>query len=292
VVAQHNDDTYRGEGDVTVHFPAEGFYPIEIDNSENALGSLFVTLESPAYTPVPNGPSPTPTVAPTVVCSSTSQWCTDLSPNVGIGSNELKGVVATSNSDAWAVGGYDITDQGGQPLVEHWDGNVWAAASPSSIPTVGILNGVAALNSSDVWAVSDSDVIHWDGANWSTSPAPNGAKAVSAYAATTPTAYDVWAVGTTNVEHFNGTSWSVSTPVPSGGVLNGVAAIDHSNVWAVGNVGANPLALHYTGSWTTVAIPTPISAVSVSLSSVDSYSTKSVSIAGTYYSNRNGHTLI
>lgn len=57
VVAQHNDDTYGGEGDVTVHFPEEGFYPIEIDNAENGLGLLDITLEVPAYTPVPKAPA-------------------------------------------------------------------------------------------------------------------------------------------------------------------------------------------------------------------------------------------
>jgi hypothetical protein len=266
------------------------------------------TAGQPTSTPIPTATptststsTPTPTVAPTVTCSATSQWCTDLSPNVGTGANELRGVVATRNDDVWAVGGYDITDQGGQPLVEHWNGGVWTTPTPSSIPTVGILNGVAAFTNSDVWAVSDSAVIHWNGTSWVTSPAPNGARAVSVYTTgtptppstmtPTPTPYDVWAVGATNIEHFDGTSWSVSTPVPNGDVLNGVVAINHNNMWAVGNAGSNPLVIHYTGSWTTVAIPTPTSAVSVNLNSVDAYNVKSVWIAGTYYANGHDNTL-
>lgn len=232
--------------------------------------------------------APTPT--PTVTCASSSEWCTDLSPNVGTGSNELRGVVATNNNDVWAVGGSSITPQGGQPLIEHWTNGVWATVSP--VPTIGVLNGVASLSGSDAWAVSDSGVIHWNGTSWSTSPAPNGAKAISAYSGGAPTAYDVWAVGTTNVEHYDGTSWSVSTPVPSGGALNGVVAINHSDVWTVGSVGTNPLAMHYTGNWATVSIPTPTSATAVTLYSVDAYSSKSVWIAGTYYADGYYQTLI
>ncbi len=248
-----------------------------------------VTAGQPTATPTPIA-TPTTTPVPTITCVAGSAWCTQLGVNVGTGSNELRGIVATSNDDVWAVGGYDITVQGGQPLVERWNGTMWSTSSP--VPTIGILNGVAALASNDVWAVSDNGVIHWKGTSWATSPAPNGAKAVAVYATVSPAAYDVWAVGATNVEHYDGVSWSISTPVPSGGVLNGVAAIDHNNVWAVGNMGTNPLAMHYTGSWTTVAIPTPTAASVVTLNSVDAYSSDSVWVVGSYYANDYYHTLV
>jgi hypothetical protein len=74
VVAQVNDGTpVSAGGPVTVHFPSAGFYPIEMDNAENADGLLYITLDSPQDTPVPKAPpyqwgctiSLTPSPAPT-----------------------------------------------------------------------------------------------------------------------------------------------------------------------------------------------------------------------------------
>lgn len=279
----------------TVHFPAAGYYPIEFDYTECQVGELEAVLGSTAANPIPNGPSPTLTPIPTVTCATGSSWCTSLSPNL-TGANVLNAAFAAADTDAWAVGGYGVTDQGGSSLTEHWNGSAWATVTS---PNVGTLNGVAGTGSNDAWAVGDNGVIRWNGTNWVTSPASNGGKAISVFTTTTPVpVYDVWAAGmpssgTSNIEHYDGALWTASTPVPSGGVLNGIHAITHNDVWAVGKIGSNPLAMHYTGgSWAVVSILIPQSALSVSLASVDAYSSTSVWIAGTYYADGYNHTLI
>ena len=67
---------------------------------------------------------------------------------------EWRGGVAQNN--VWAVGGRDMTPvpASGQSLIEHWNGTAWSVAP--AVPTVGILNGVAARSSTDVWAVGDA----------------------------------------------------------------------------------------------------------------------------------------
>jgi hypothetical protein len=85
-------------------------------------------------------------------------------------------------------------------------------------------------------------------------------------------ANDIWSVGdvlsssgsstTTLAEHFNGTSWSVvPTPsLPTGGFLEGVAAVAGNDVWAVGGAGSLPpfqtLFEHWDGkSWSVISSP-------------------------------------
>ncbi len=129
-------------------------------------------------------------------------------------------------------------------------------------PNVGTLyndlNGVAAISSSDVWAVGNyftdynsptrTLTEHWNGSVWSLVQSPNvgnGIDTLSGIAAVS--ASDIWAVGyysigsyqgnPTLVEHWNGSSWSV-VPSPSMNryynYLNGVAVVSANDVWAVG----------------------------------------------------------
>src|SRR6266700_1152412 len=107
------------------------------------------------------------------------------------------------------------------------------------------LNSVAALSSTDQWAVGSwlhfpdayvfhTLVEHWDGSSvgWTIVPSPNSS-ALNSYfngiAADAPD--DVWAVGGTDqsgppyrslVEHWDGTSWSIVSPASFPGVLYGV----------------------------------------------------------------------
>src|SRR5207253_249308 len=132
-------------------------------------------------------------------------------------------------------------------------------------PNVGAiwnqLNAVAAVSSSDVWAVGyyintgilyQTLIGHWDGAAWSAVPSPNlgtDNNALSGVAAVS--SIDVWAVGSyfvsgvgqTLVEHWNGSAWSV-VPSPNVGTnhnyLFAVTATSSSDAWGVG--------YYYTGS--------------------------------------------
>ena len=192
----------------------------------------------------------------------------------------LNGVAAVSANDAWAVGTrcYQL-----KTLIERWNGTAWNIVSSPSFNTggdgiVNVLSGVAAISSSNVWAVGTHTaangayltlIEHWNGTSWSvvSSPSPSAANndltAVSGSSAS-----DVWAVGWTLdgsvlIEHYDGSSWSVvSNPaVPSGSVLYGVKAISSTNAWAVGYqpgpTGALlTLVLHWDGTaWSVVPSP-------------------------------------
>src|SRR4030088_3477155 len=70
-------------------------------------------------------------------------------------SSFLVSAAAISSTDAWAVGTGLNPDQGNtnQTLAEHWDGQRWRVVPGADIFPVKVLNGVAAISTSDVWAV-------------------------------------------------------------------------------------------------------------------------------------------
>jgi hypothetical protein len=104
---------------------------------------------------------------------------------------------------------------------------------------------VTEISPSDVWVagntgfLSDPDIIgHWDGSNLTMTGIPGGAQ-LNGIAAVN--ADDVWAVGyvgcSTLVEHWDGTSWAQVTspnPSPRGNQLFGISAAPDGSIWAVG----------------------------------------------------------
>jgi hypothetical protein len=185
-------------------------------------------------------------------------------------STGLKGVVALSASNAWAVGRWG----GPYPLIEHWNGTRWTKQCCASTDGGGSLNAVAATNGTHMWAVGQKydgawhvAVRTWNGTRWSSQPTPDprhgdlvGVTAVSAT--------NVWAVGNyvnsnklfrTLVLHYDGTSWQkVASPNVGTGknVLSAVHAVSADNVWAVGHAGTKPLIEHYDGTtWTVATLP-------------------------------------
>jgi hypothetical protein len=242
----------------------------------------------PTQTPIPiytatQTPAPfsTPTSGPTTTVDGT--WKIVSSPNVGSGTygNQLNAVAVVSANDVWAVG-FSPHPSGTplyirQTLIEHWNGSNWSVvASPNpKEKTYVVLNGVAAVSASDVWAVGHSGdpssipqtlTMHWNGTSWSLIPSPspgtyngNVLTAVDAISAN-----DVWAVGwyqsgQTGQEggaltmHWDGTSWTV-VPNPSRSTLYGVTAISSNDVWAVGEQSI----LHWNGTnWSAVSFPPP-----------------------------------
>jgi hypothetical protein len=184
--------------------------------------------------------------------------------------NYLLGIAAISPTDIWAVGwGYSIGD-GTSPLVEHWDGALWAVV-PTPILPEAKLYAAAAVNSADVWAVGQYGpfdatqpfAMHWDGNSWTIVPTPsatdgrlNGVAAISTN--------DVWAVGVGGAlpmaMHWEGTSWTLTYPTSSLGYLTGIDALSSQDVWAVGyqenGFDNDPISLHWDGTdWTPVAVP-------------------------------------
>lgn len=118
---------------------------------------------------------------------------------------ELRGVVALSPTDAWAVGDYTASNHTIRTLIMHWNGAAWqVVASPD---TWGSLASVAAAGPHDVRAVGhiaigDGNNQHalieqWDGASWRTlrGPEPGTVNLSNLASITTDGAGNYWAVG-------------------------------------------------------------------------------------------------
>lgn len=195
------------------------------------------------------------TVRPAISCKRTGTVVT--SPDVGANTNVLEGAAGISLTDAWTVGSYIDTSSGvaeSHTLTEHWDGNKWSVVSS---PIVGTFNdtlyGVAAVSSTDVWAVGDSDfgshiqplILHWNGSGWSVVPSPTTSLIINILArVAVVSASDIWAIGyafgpgndQALIEHWDGSVWSLVSGANVGTThdLQGVTAVSSNNVWAVG----------------------------------------------------------
>jgi Protein kinase domain len=178
----------------------------------------------------------------------------------------LSGVVATSASNAWAVG----TDGSGKTLIEHWNGTGWKREpSPSPGPNGAYdrLVAVAATSARNAWAVGTAEstggirtlLMHWNGTTWTMAQSPDTSASLTGVTAIS--ADDAWAVGSdgkTLILHWNGTAWRQASSPSVTGALEAVAATSTSNAWAVGFAGSSggagiegnnsPLILHWNGA--------------------------------------------
>ncbi len=208
-----------------------------------------------------------------------SSWSISSSPNTGHGSR-LRGVVASSATNAWAVGTYLDSSDVSQALIEQWNGTSWNIVANPAPSWSSELYGVTAFSANNVWAVGDYTsgsgiyqtlVEHWDGTSWSVVPSPNPSadgdslRSVARVKGTN----QVWAVGVeytrgtqqTLIERWAGTSWKViASPNPGSEYyeLWGVSAISASDIWAVGNYDSTngQLIEHWNGtSWSVVSSP-------------------------------------
>jgi hypothetical protein len=214
------------------------------------------------------------------------------SPNAAAGPeavNELKGVVAISPDDVWAVGDYATGEPVGptivpRALIEHWDGTRWSIVpAPNPNPSETVLNAVAAAAPDDVWAVGHGTsgpvatalIEHWDGTRWSIVPSPDltsDGSGAELSAVTVVSASDVWVVGSQPsgalVEHWDGTSWTVAdVPQPHDeAFLMDADASAPDDVWAVGWTTTStmetpptpPVVEHFDGTgWELMELPNP-----------------------------------
>src|SRR5207248_3331405 len=86
-----------------------------------------------------------------------------------------------SPTDIWSVGAYHpSTSTTYQTLKLHWNGVAWSVVSGPG-PDYGLLTGVSARATDDVWAVGSGPgsgidptlTMHWDGASWRVVSSPN-----------------------------------------------------------------------------------------------------------------------
>jgi PKD repeat protein len=257
-------------------------------------------------------------------------WRRVLSPNVAgrRAASYFYAVAVTSRRDAWAVGGSAIGHTA--TLIEHWNGKAWKIVpSPSPRRDFGVLDAVAARTAKDAWAVGDVStelgvdsrtlIEHWNGTAWRRVPSPNITSAPSGtqiknvlngVAAISPS--NVWAVGgyqigadpvQTLIEHWNGRRWSiVSSPDPEGtsspATLVGIAAISRANIFAVGAFGdfrepTHTLIVRWNGTrWRRVPSPNPGSVTAVEeLSAVSAVSATNAWAVGRYEDQGAGNNL-
>jgi hypothetical protein len=182
-----------------------------------------------------------------------------------------------------AAGGIDVatgTIPAFDPFVDGCHGG-WMGVLAPGTGAADTLYGVAALTTTDVWAVGQSNdqgvtrtlAEHWNGMAWSIVPTPNPSPSNNAlFGVAARSANDVWAVGIGGTEgvlviHWDGATWSeVPTPSPGpyGGVLSDVAAVAENDLWAVGYAfgffeGDTTVVIeHWDGaSWSIVPSPSP-----------------------------------
>ena len=180
-------------------------------------------------------------------------------------------VAAISATDVVAVGSGTLANGDKGALIETFNGTTWSAATVPAEST-GVLNGVAASSSSDVFAVGDTVsngvstplVEFFNGKTWTAQATPTLTDGGVFNSVTVISPTDAWAVGNSNtnqlIEHFNGTSWSVvaSPDAGDGGTLFSISAANANDIFAVGSVGKgehpDPAALQFNGTtWSAVA---------------------------------------
>ena len=244
------------------------------------------------------------------------------SPSPNARGTTLNAVAAISNTDAWTVGyKNDNNLNDSRTLIEHWNGTGWktvpspnpgSTAACKGFNTGNFLTAVAAVSSTDVWAVGlmfdctsllKPLALHWDGLHWRKVKTPalntndNAAfNGVLAFASN-----DVYAVGyqpatngavLTLIEHWDGFSWKV-VPSPNGNntgnVLSGISGNSPTDIWAAGdmvapNTPVKTLVEHFDGAqWSIVPSPNPLPTGSLNqnvLTSVQANSTTDVTAVG------------
>jgi hypothetical protein len=207
----------------------------------------------------------------------------------------LYGVGGDAPNDVWAVGAYQSSSSF-RTFAERWDGSAWSdVQTPNAGTGDNGLVAVAALSSSDAWAVGYSNptstaqtrtlIEHWDGTAWKvvSSESPGQLSALGGLAAESPN--DVWAVGAyfneagnqqTLVERWNGKVWKVVSSPSPGSAYNGLsklAVVTPKDIWAVGSSGngntSQTLVERWDGKiWQVIPSPNVTNAIYNSLAAI------------------------
>lgn len=179
-------------------------------------------------------------------------WTIIPGTETGTGS-QLYDIAALSDQNIWTVGGSfsPATNNWEQPLIEHWDGQVWTVVALPSFGTTASLRSIAAVSPNDIWAVGmalegnwRTLILHWDGQSWARVTSPNsGIYGNYLFDVVALSATNIWAVGSSNngqrtlIMRWNGQSWSI-VPSPNvsadGNRLLSIAADTSNDIWAVG----------------------------------------------------------
>jgi hypothetical protein len=141
-------------------------------------------------------------------------------------------IVATSKSNAWALGGSDESYGNG--------------------------------------TTQQAEAVHWNGSDWSKVTLPTAKDFI--VAASAPAANDVWAVGSNGdapqnqILHYTGSTWQKVSSSAFSGLegFNSITSLSASNVWLTawgGNSNSNSYLLHYNGHvFSKVKVPWSVNA--------------------------------
>jgi hypothetical protein len=189
-----------------------------------------------------------------------SSWTSVPSPSP-CPTTTLRAVSVDSPTDAWAVGDC-ATPTADTPLVEHWNGRLWAQTrgvvgrQPATLTAVDAVSGDEVSVGGCVTRFGGRAFLEqWNGTSWAHVMVPTLTRV--GIQELTPT--DMWwADKTGNLQHYDGTHWTGETFYG----WYGVSAIATDDVWAVGDLGdGRPYtyrnkAEHWDGSaWTLVGVP-------------------------------------
>jgi hypothetical protein len=183
-------------------------------------------------------------------------------PDVGAVGNFVTGISALSPTKAWAVG--NVGGVGGLTL--RWDGRSWTRIQSPRPGTPALLLDVLALGPGTVWAVggyvTPSDqtqgyALRWNGRRWRLVPGSSAGEQSFLSRVDGATRSAIWAVGSYLtleeqrtrrgfVLRSSGVDWR--TPRRFTAPLEGIAALDGKNAWAVGQTIAHTTAK----DWVTV----------------------------------------
>jgi hypothetical protein len=106
------------------------------------------------------------------------QQVTSPDPGGSTGETELVGLSASSASDVWVAGSYQVDGQYARSLILHWTGTSWkqvACPSPGGTTHSTMLSAVSADSQTDAWAsgyyftdggATTSLLLHWTGTKW------------------------------------------------------------------------------------------------------------------------------
>jgi len=160
-----------------------------------------------------------------------THWRATSIPRVGLGANQLNGVLALAPNDVWAVGFSTPVPPPAQvatlTLIEHFDGTKWTVVSspnvgPTSVSQSNRLFGLTANSPTDIWAFGSSFaadgsghqmtlLLHWNGSKWSIAPSPNPTPKRSGFladlltAGVVPSPGNVWIFGAEDEAPHDGT---------------------------------------------------------------------------------------
>jgi photosystem II stability/assembly factor-like uncharacterized protein len=222
-----------GPQEIVIHWNGSTWSEVPVSTTNRALSAVSVTPGGDGWAVGPLGQ---------MLRLDAGAW-TPLASPAGY---DLYGVDMLSETDGWAVGGWD----GGDIL--RWNGSRWSLYSQTP-DYLGTLRAVSMVSATDGWAVGSQAMYRWDGNAWTF----HGYTLFDQRSVRMRTATDGWMVAENDyghgvIFHWEGATWEIVTITQN--ILNAVVPVAAGDAWAVGDGGA---ILRWNGSaWLAASSPT------------------------------------